>query len=105
MAKPKGERGSWFAQWDGESVPCVHRRWTEGVWPHHCDPCVDDNPKWVPFIEALKLGRAILTEDNLDPSRIPVTRKAYVAIYRIENVEVSGGELHFDFRERLADFR
>ena len=105
MTQPKGERGSWFAQWAGERLPCVHRRWTNGIWPHHCDPGVNDNPKWGPFVEALKRGRVILTDDNLDPGGIPVSRKGYVALWRIDNVELLGTELHFDLRERLGDFR
>lgn len=105
MGKPKGERGSWFAEWRGEMLPCVHRCWTNGIWPHHCDPGVSDNPKWGPFIEALKLGRAILTEDHLDRSGHPVGRKGYVALYRVENVELRGNELHFDIKDRIADFR
>lgn len=105
MAKPRGERGSWFAEWKGEKLPCVHRCWTRGIWPHHCDPGVSDKPQWEPFINALKEGRAILTEDELDKEGVPINRNGYVALYRIENVTLRGNELHFDFTERLADFR
>lgn len=105
MAKPRGERGNWFAMWQGESLPCVHICWTKGIWPHHCDPGVDDNPKWGPFIAALRHGRAILTDDRLDGAGVPNGRAGYIALYRIENVELRDNALHFDFKERLADFR
>lgn len=106
MARPKGLRGSWFAKWQGEELPCVHEYWARPAWPHHVDPGVDDNPKWGPFIEAIQRGkRVILTRDKLGPDGLPIwEREGYIALYRVENVEVRGAELHFDLVERLADF-
>ena len=104
MARPKGERGSWFAKWKGDDLPCVHRCWTKGTWPRYVDPGLTGSPKWEPFIEALKRGLAILTEDELDAAGMPVNRSGYVGLYRIENVEVCGNELRFDFTERLTSF-
>ena len=99
MPKPIGERGSWFAKWRGERLPCVHRCWTVGTWPHYADPEVEADGKWPPFIEALRDGKAILTDGTSD------VRTGYVGVYRIDNVEVRDGLLQFDFKERLADFR
>lgn len=99
MAKPEGKRGSWFAKWKGEEYPCVHRCWTKGNWPRYLDPGMDDNPKWGPYVESLKLGHAILTEDELDEAGNPINRTGYVGLYRVENVEVRDKELHFEFKE------
>lgn len=106
MANPKGIRGSWFANWKGESLPCVHERWFEGGrGRHYADPMVTDNPKWDPFIRAIQDGGVvILTKDELDASRIPTRRTGYIASYRVENVSVENATLEFDITERLDDF-
>lgn len=107
MTKPKGIRGSWFATWKGERIPCVHEHWTRGIWPHHLDAGVDGSSKWEPFIRAIVDGKkVILTDDKLGPDGEPSgDRNSYIALYRVENVELRGNELHFDFVERLENFR
>lgn len=107
MAKPFGQRGSWFANWNGENLPCVHKHWTKGIWPHHNDPGVTDDVKWIPFIESIKNGeRVILTDDHVtDDGQLSGSRKGYIALWRVANVERRGNELHFDFVEKLKDFR
>ena len=105
MARPKGSRGSWFAKWRGNDIPCVHRCWTSGTWPKYRDPYVDDSPRWASFIEALRDGRTILTDDELDASGMPVSRKGYLSLWSIGDVSVSDGILEFEFRQRLEDFR
>ena len=103
MPKPKGQRGSWFATWKGDSLPCVHRHWTKGIWPHHRDPLVNDDSKWPPFIAAIKKGRrVILTEDKPTSDGAPTgDRAGYVGVFEVTNVEVRGSELHFDFVKRV----
>ena len=107
MRKPKGTRGSWFADWNGESLPCVHDHWTKGIWPHYCDPHVSDDKRWVPFIEAIRNSKTvILKNDKLDADGLPSgNRNSYIALFRVENVALRGSELHFDFVERLSDFK
>jgi len=104
MAKPKGLRGSWFAKWEGESLPCVHKHWMERL--HYKDAGMTDDPKWGPFVQAIRDGqKVILTDDKLDANGLPTgDRNNYIGLFRVENVEVRDNELHFDFVERLADF-
>ena len=103
MAKPIGVRGSWFASWRGEKLPCAHKRWFKNG--HYSDPLVTDDPKWGPFIQAIRDGGVvILTDDELDPSGIPIRRTGYIATYRVENVSVADATLEFDFAERLESF-
>lgn len=107
MARPKGKRGTWFAEWNGESLPCVHDYWSKGIWPSYCDPHVDENSNWGPFIEAIKSGKkVILTNDVPDADGNPSgNRKDYIALFTVENVRVDGGKLKFDFVERLENFK
>lgn len=42
----KGRQGSWFAEWQGELIPCIHKRWTEGHWPHFIDPGYVGRAEW-----------------------------------------------------------
>ena len=105
MAKPKGHRGSWFASWGGETYPCVHKFWTNGIWPHHRDPNVVNSPQYIDLINAIEAGKTvILTEDEAIDGGLGFNRKGYIGLYRVANIEVRGPELHFDFVERLEDF-
>src|SRR3546814_13205938 len=93
MRKPKGRQGSWLAEWDGEQLPCVHKRWTKGTWPEYVDPGVDDRPEWVPFVTALSDGKkALLTTSDIPEDGEPWRRSGYVAVYAIDEVRNEGGE-------------
>lgn len=107
MARPVGSRGSWFAVWQGESLPCVHKCWfkVSGKQPHYLDPGVTDDPKWAPFVQAIaEKKRVLLTDDELDALGSPVNRIGYIGLYRVDNVSFSSTELQFDFVERLESF-
>jgi len=108
MAKPVGIRGSWFANWRGEEVPCVHKHWTkmQSGRMSYLDPGVSSDPKWPPFIEAIKrTKKVILTDDAVDEGGIPgFKRTGYIGLYRVENVDVKDQELSFDYIERLDNF-
>ncbi|MDB5470160.1 MAG: hypothetical protein JWR84_1720 [Caulobacter sp.] len=107
MAKPTGQRGSWFANWKGESLPCVHECWCKpgkGTLTY-LDPHVGDDPKWGPFIAAIRSSeKMILTKDELRADGQPVRRTAYIASYRVQNVQIEGSNLSFEFVQRLESF-
>ncbi len=105
MRKPKGHPGSWFAEWNGEKLPCVHQHWTKGSWPQYVDPGFDGRSKWDAFIEALKRGKkAILTTSHPPDASGKRRRKSYVGIYSIDDVETSNGQLRFTFKDQLRRF-
>ena len=106
MAKPKGQRGSWFADWKGQSLPCVHACWCRPGKGRmtYLDPFVGDDPKWGPFIAAIRHGTVILTNDDVGQDGQPFRRTAYIATYRVRNVQVIGTHLAFELVERLDDF-
>jgi hypothetical protein len=106
VAKPTGQRGSWFADWKGESLPCVHACWcrTGKGKMTYLDPHVGDDPKWGPFIAAIERGKVILTRDEIAEDGQPFRRTSYIASYRVQNVQVMGTNLAFEFVERLDNF-
>ncbi len=100
MAKyPDGHAGSWFAKWEGESLPCVHQHWTKGSWPEYVDPGYDARAEWGPFIEALKTGKkAILTTSHLPDDSGKRRRKSYIGVWYVSDVRITqDGELRFLF--------
>jgi hypothetical protein len=103
--KAHGARGSWFAELDGASVPCVHEYWTKKMV--YDDPgCQPDHPKWVPFLAALEDGkRAILTLDKTSDGGKSFDRQSYIALFRIDDIQIADGHLRFRFVERLANVR
>ena len=106
MKKPKGWQGSWFAEWRGEMIPCIHKHWTHGHWPQYRDPGVDERAEWGPFIRALQEGgRAILTTSEVPDGPGPWRRNGYVGLWSIRNVLVENGVLTFDLEEPLERFR
>ncbi len=107
MGKPTGYRGSWFAAWKGQSLPCVHACWCrpgKGTLTY-LDPHVGTDPKWGPFIAAIRAGETvILTTDEMGEDGQPKSRTGYVATYRVRNVAVDGSTLSFEFVQRLENF-
>lgn len=103
MAGPTGSRGSWFALWRGERLPCLHKCWTkaESGRLRYCDPEVSDEWEWPELIASIReKGRVILTDDELDARGFPKKRKGYIAVFRVDNVVVRAAELHLDLVDR-----
>jgi len=111
MVLPKrkaiGQRGSWFAEVNEESLPCVHDYWVQrtpdGLF--YNDPNCDAlTSKWKEFIDALKTKqRAILTHDKAINDGLGFERQGYIAVFGIEGVVVEGRTLRFRFTERLIN--
>lgn len=106
--KATGQRGSWFAEVDGEFIPCAHKHWTRtapGSMTYddpHFSP--ETEAKWEPFVAALKAGkRAILTSDDVTNEGHAFERTGYIALYAIDDVEIVGENLRFRFTKRLAE--
>jgi hypothetical protein len=111
--RPRGSQGSWFAEWKGESYPCIHNHWRCGErrqW--HDDPYAKAGiPKWDDFIAAIFRGRVIETKDVVpdDLKEGAWKRESYIALWAVDNIEVSPnvevtGYFHvrFRFAARLA---
>ena len=104
MRIPKGHPGSWFAEWEGESIPCIHQHAiTSG---RYIDMGVDDHPAWPRFIEQLSAQRrAILTTSHLPGGDGIRRRKSYVGIWEIGEVSVEDGTMSFEMGSPILRFR
>ena len=110
---PVGRRGSWFADWQGHSYPCVHTRWRTGKGKLlYDDPGVQIGvPKWDQYINAIQeLKKAIETSDNVpdDPENGTWRRRGYIGLWMVDDVhvvpndEVAGrSHLRFSLVKRL----
>lgn len=87
MRLPKGHPGSWFAEWDGEKIPCIHQhRIVRGVY---VDDRVNGHTAWPGFIAELRSQRrAIVTTSHLPGPDGIRRRKSYVGIWALGEVEV-----------------
>ena len=108
MRKPEGQRGSWFAKWNGVEYPCVHKHYVSGSPMAYRDPYLSETAPWPAFVEAItKLRRVIVTEDYVTPHegrQESFTRTGYVALYDIDNVRTDDGALTFKFTNRVESF-
>src|SRR5437773_819622 len=101
MKKPRGERGSWFAKWDGEMLPCVHQYWWSGARSYNDPYARPEDQKFQELVAAIKLKqRVILTTDTTPDNGHLFERTGYVAVYEVANVEFDENGLRFDFKSR-----
>src|ERR1700730_6007473 len=104
MKKSIGARGDWFAEVDGERLPCVHKFW----WANgtYNDTKLRSSPKADELFEAIKeLKRVILTDDipKFEGESVGFVRAGYIAIFAVDDVEFDANGLRFKFKKRLAD--
>jgi hypothetical protein len=108
-AKAKGHKGNWcwFAEVNGELLPCVHQHWRRGF--HYDDPYVNhDVPPWPLFLEEVKTKRKVIeTRDVVADAdkgeEIRFKRERYIAVFAVDDVIIEGRHLRFRFAERLTE--
>lgn len=103
--KVSGKRGSWFAEIDGVSYPCVHKFWVHfGRTMTYNDPIHDQQDRhWPEFLAALNSQKkAIPTEDETPDGGFSFARTGYIALYEIADIE-KDTTLRFRFLKRLAE--
>jgi hypothetical protein len=105
--KASGSRGSWFASFDDEQLPCVHKYWLTKM--HHADPnYVAGDKKWDELVDAIfEKKKVILTNDEAHQALekkggMAFSRTGYVGVYRIDKIFADDESLRFDLIERLA---
>ena len=107
MAKAIGQRGSWFADVEGQSLPCVHAYWMSKDRYNEPNAQPDSSP-WPEFIAAIKREKKVILRQS-ERRDAPVngrgdfTSVGYVAVFSVEEVEVKDGHLTFRFVKRLMD--
>jgi hypothetical protein len=100
--KAVGIRGSWFADVDGERLPCVHKHWwRNGVY--HDPNAVPGEKKWDDFILAIQQRKRVILTDDEPWTGGAFVRKGYIAIWDVDNVRIEGSDLTFKFTNRVID--
>lgn len=102
----KGRWNSWFAEWKGEDLPCVHECWKVGDC--YADPeVVPGHRRWASFVAGLcDKRRVLLTRDTLDEEGRPRGRAKppgqYLAVWEIGDVSPNPDALRFRFVRQIA---
>ncbi|TPK82662.1 hypothetical protein [Mesorhizobium sp. B2-4-17] len=112
-AKAKGHRGSWFANVDGESLPCVHKYWVKGLVHHDRFQRrgYANSSQILELVQAVQqTERVILTDDkpivDAAGNLIGFERKGYIAIYAVDDVTYSPEEgLKFRLVQRIRSLQ
>ncbi|MER9883083.1 hypothetical protein [Mesorhizobium sp. M0118] len=110
--KAVGRQGWWFAEVDGEALPCIHKHWLKGKNYH--DPFErhkgkNNDQKIKEAVDAMASGRrVVLTDDyaSFDASGTvsAFARKNYIAVFEIEDVQYSADDgLRFRLSKRLCN--
>ena len=105
MAKSKahGQRGSWFAKAEGETLPCVHAHWWKGQRYHDIHARPGDS-RFAELLQGIKAtGRVVLTTDAASDDARHFKRTGYIAVYAVEDVSLDDEGLRFRFTHRLID--
>jgi len=108
--KAIGFRGSWFADVDGETLPCVHKHW----WApggRYDDPGLQPGmPKGDELVASIAAEkRVILTSDEAslddDGKVVGFRRTGYIAVYSVDGIEFDAAGLRFKFLKRLCELK
>jgi hypothetical protein len=101
--KPKGSRGSFFAKFNGESIPCVFERWKDG--DGYCDPGAKPSwRRWTKYFAAIRDGQKVILTTQKELDNGSFKRTGYTAIYLVSECRMSDSGLEFSFGHLLKDF-
>jgi hypothetical protein len=105
--KAVGTIGSWFADVDGERLPCVHEYWY--CPPDYSDPEANPgHPRFEEIVDEIRSkGRVIMQKDkppykNSDNKTI-LLRDGYIAVFAVDAIEFDKNGLRFRVTKRLFD--
>jgi hypothetical protein len=100
VVKALGSKGSWFAEWEGEALPCVHEHWKSGDC--YADPEISSRGRWPKFVAGLHAkGRVLVTRDHIVDG-FPRGRRGYASVWEIESVSADQDALRFRFIRQIA---
>ncbi len=100
-----GHHCSWFADVNGESLPCVHKHWWTRGSRYYDPKCKLGEKQWDDLIAAIRdKKRVVLTVDDVIGAQPPsFERTGYIGFYAVANVTVDSKGLKFNFIERSVD--
>lgn len=101
--RPVGHHGSWFAEYQGQRLPCVHAKWQKRGRYH--DPHATlGNAKFRSLFSAIcSLRRVIVTADR-ELKDGQFRRTGYVAVREVISAELDGKGLRLRLGVETARF-
>lgn len=104
LYKAVGRRGSWFAEANGELLPCFHKYWLKGLLHH--SKRGGGSVKHRGLIDAISADpRVIVTTDRVAGDGDGFERTGYVAIYEIADIDADDDEIRFRLTKKIADLK
>ena len=100
----RGERGSWYADVEGERLPCVHdKNMKPGGW--YRAPA-DADPSHLALLEAIRsCGRVVVRKSERISDDAAWESKGYIGVFDVADAIIEDGEFQFRFLRRTHDVR
>ena len=103
VGKAKGVRGTWYAEVNGERLPCIHdKNMKNGLYRA---PKADDDRHAQLLADIVDTGKVIMRKSERDDESQPWTSKGYIAVWSVSDAKIEDGELTFQFVDRLMDLK
>jgi hypothetical protein len=105
--KAVGQRGAWFAEADGDRLPCVHEYWYSRK-NYNDTEAIPRNSRFEELVSAIRSkGRVIMQKDkpprrNSEGQTI-LERDGYIDVFLVDAIEFDHHGLRFRVTERLCD--
>ena len=105
-AKARGTIGSWYAEVEGERLPCVHDYHAKRL-QYDDDGFVEGEPPWPEFVNAIRAAGKVILTKSIPPDRekgqTGFQRKGYIAVFSMTELQAEEGHLRFRMDKRLID--
>ena len=102
-AKAKGLRGTWYADVNGERLPCIHdKNMRAGIYRA---PNADDERHQQLLSDIIASGKVIMRKSEREGEDQSWTSKGYIAVWSVADAKIENGELTFKFVDRLIDLK
>ncbi|MBL9065398.1 MAG: hypothetical protein JNN10_03795 [Sphingopyxis sp.] len=103
VAKAKGIRGTWYAEVNGEKLPCIHdKNMKDGEYRA---PNADDDRHRKLLNDIVRTGRVVMRKSVREDDSQPWTAIGYVAVWSVADAKIENGMLTFRFVDRLIDLK
>jgi hypothetical protein len=102
-ARARGYRGSWYADVNGERLPCVHQKNKDGAV--YDAACLDDKRHRKLLHDIQAAGRVVLRLSERESENHPWEAKGYDGVWAVEDVKLENGRFTLRFSQRLIELQ
>ncbi len=109
--KAIGQRGSWFADVDGETLPCVHEHWYQRPPRYHDPEFISGNTlddRYDKFVDSIRsYARVIMQKDKKShkntAGQTVLELDGYIAVFCVDSITYDRTGLRFRVTNRLCN--